>query len=174
MAIAERLEGEFLSAYDQYADAVFRHCFYKTSNRELAKDLAQQTFLKVWSYLKGGGSVQNFRAFLYQTANNLVIDWYRRSKSDSLDQLMEGGYEPSNRESDPTRRAEMSWALETLKQLDPDDQQLVTWRYVEDVSLGEMANMLGEKENNVSVRLHRAMARLKELLLDKNAHGSEV
>ncbi len=174
MVANEQQEQDFLSAYDQYADAIFRHCFYKTSNRELAKDLTQQTFFKVWSYLKEGKAVQNFRAFLYQIANNLVIDWYRRSKSDSLDQLMESGYEPSSRALDPTRQAEAGWALAMLKQLSPEDQQLITWRYVEDMSLGEMASTLGEKENNVSVRLHRAMERLKKLLLDKNDHGSEI
>lgn len=170
MATDKQSEEEFLSAYEQYADPVFRHCYYKTSNREVAKDLVQQTFLKVWSYLKEGKEVQNFRPFLYQIANNLIIDWYRRHKSDSLDQLAESGYEPTSRGPDPGKQAEFSWALQTLKQLSPDDQQLITWRYVEDISLEEMASTLGEKENNVSVKLHRALGRLKELLLDKNDH----
>ena len=167
-------ETSFLAAYDEYADAIFRYCFYKTSNRELAKDLVQQTFFKTWSYLKEGNTVDEFRSFLYRTANNLIIDWYRRSKSDSLDKMMEAGYEPSSQQAGPAEQTEVSWALAMLKRLDDEDQQLITWRFVEDISVKEIAKMLDDKENNVSVRIHRAMDRLKKLLQTNNDHGTQT
>lgn len=165
MAVLNHQEQHFLTAYDQYADAIFRYCFYKTSNREVAQDLTQQTFLKTWTYLGGGQTVLEFRPFLYRTANNLIIDWYRKSKSDSLDSLMADGYEPKSKQSDPLGQVEYAWALATLKELNEEDQQLITWRYVEDMSVKEIAAILSEKENNVSVKLHRAMGRLKKLLV---------
>ena len=157
-------EAGYLAAYDQYADSIFRYCYYKTSNRELAKDLVQQVFFKTWSYIKEGNQVDNFRPFLYRLANNLIIDWYRRSKSDSLDRIMEDGYEPRSDKFDIDKEIEAKWALSVLTQLDKSDQDLITWCYVEDISIQEIAVMLGEKENNVSVKLHRALKKLKQLL----------
>ena len=157
-------QASYLAAYDQYADSLFRYCYYKTSNRELAKDLVQQVFLKTWSYLKAGNQVDNFRPFLYRLANNLIIDWYRRSKSDSLDRMMEKGYEPRSDKFDIDTEVEVNWALSVLSQLEKSDQDLITWRYVEDIGIKEIAAMLGEKENNISVKLHRALKRLKQLL----------
>src|SRR5690349_2423271 len=57
---------EYLSAYDAYADAVFRLCYGKTSNREEAKDMTQEVFLRVWQRLESGaGDIENVRAFLF-------------------------------------------------------------------------------------------------------------
>ena len=43
-------EKQFLDIYKQNTDAIFRYCLLRVSDRELAKDLAQDTFMKVWQY----------------------------------------------------------------------------------------------------------------------------
>jgi len=158
----------FKQAYDQYAEAIFRYCYFKTSDREQALDLTQQTFLQAWSYLTGGQEVKDWRPFLYRLANNLIIDWYRRKKSESLDDLMTEGFEPKSNLPEPDQQAEFNWALKLLEQLNEDDQQLIVWRYVEDYSPPEIAKFLNDSTNNVSVRLHRALTKLKKLLAEKN------
>ncbi|OHA57717.1 MAG: hypothetical protein A2114_02460 [Candidatus Vogelbacteria bacterium GWA1_51_14] len=162
-------EQAFIKAYDQYADAIFRHCYFKTSNQELAKDLMQQTFLQAWAYTQDGKSVREWRAFLYRLANNLVIDWYRRKKADSLDQLLEEGFSPETTDAyeEPTLLAEFNLALKLLDQLDQADRDLIVWRYVEDLSIREIADLLGERGNTVSVRLHRATKKITQLVRDR-------
>jgi RNA polymerase sigma-70 factor (ECF subfamily) len=162
-------EQAFTRAYDQYADAIFRHCYFKTSNQELAKDLTQQTFLQAWAYTQNGKSVREWRAFLYRLANNLVIDWYRRKKADSLDQLLEEGFSPETTDAheEPTLLAEFNLALKLLDQLEPADRDLMVWRYVEDLSIREIADLLGERGNTVSVRLHRATKKITRLINDR-------
>src|SRR4051812_6244882 len=91
----KKVKDDFLDAYNQYADAIFRYCFYKVSNRERAADLVQDTFTKTWIYLSNGKKVANLKAFLYKTANNLIIDWFRKKKMYSLDTLEEVGFDPS-------------------------------------------------------------------------------
>ena len=49
-----QLQKEFEKAYDLYADAIFRHCYLRVSDRELAKDLMQEAFMKTWEYLASG------------------------------------------------------------------------------------------------------------------------
>lgn len=153
----------FLEAYEAHADAIFRFCFYKTNNRELAKDLTQETFLKAWTYAKKGDAIREYKAFLYRLAGNLVIDWYRKRKAESLDRLLEDGFDPPV----PAKgdlHSELDWALSTLHRLRHEDQELIIWRYIEDRSPGEIAELLQENENTVSVRLHRAVGRLKRFL----------
>ena len=103
----EPLEKDLLDAYDAYADAIFRHCYYKTSDRELAQDLTQEVFLKAWSYMQAKHPILNMRAFLYRLSDNLVIDWYRKKKSQSLDALTEQGFEPSDDSVRVEEKAEM-------------------------------------------------------------------
>ncbi|MEA1929415.1 MAG: sigma-70 family RNA polymerase sigma factor [Patescibacteria group bacterium] len=157
-------EAEFLKAYEAYADAIFRRCFFKTSDRELAKDLTQQTFLRAWTYWREGRDIENERALLYRIANNLIIDWYRQRKSESLDDLLEKGFDPVAERESTEDKAEISWALQNLSRLKEEDQELITLRFVEDMSPKDIAALKGEKENNISVRIHRALGRLRKLI----------
>ena len=158
------MEMELLRAYDAHADAIFRHCYFKTGERELAQDMTQDVFLKAWSYMQQKQQILNMRAFLYRLADNLVIDWYRKRKATSLDALVDDGFEPVSAESRAEERAEASLALAKLRELGEDDQKLITWRFVEDLSPKEIAEIVDQSENVVSVRLHRALKKLKSLL----------
>lgn len=104
------------------------------------------------------------RPFLYQLAGNLVIDWYRKHKSESLENLMDQGFDPPDLKTDNESRAELQWALANLTKLAPADRDLILWRYIEDLTPREIAEILGEKENTISVRVHRALERLRKLV----------
>ena len=160
----ESLEDILLAAHDAYSDAIFRHCYYKTGERELAQDLTQEVYLKAWSYMQAKKPIINMRAFLYKLSDNLVIDWYRKKKTQSLDALAEQGFEPADGNVRVEEKAEMELALARLNRLSADDQKLIVWRFVEDCTPAEIAGMLGVNENTVSVRLHRALKRLRELM----------
>ncbi len=158
-------ENNFLKSYDAYADAIFRFCFFKTGDRELARDLTQDTFMKTWGYLEKGNEIANMQAFLYRVASNLVIDWYRKDKTDSLDDLAEEGFDPEDNKINIKENAEVSLALDLLNKLGPDDKSLIIWRFVEGLSPKEIAEEIGNvKENVVSVRIHRALKKLRSIM----------
>jgi RNA polymerase sigma-70 factor (ECF subfamily) len=156
---------EFLEAYNQYADAIFRYCFYKTSNREKALDLVQDTYVKAWNYLKSGKKINNLKAFLYKTANNLIIDYFRKKKMTSLDQLTEAGFDPPfDKREEMFDKLDGELALKAVDLIEPIYREVIIMRYVEELSIKEIAKKLKEKENNISVRLHRGMGKLKKVL----------
>jgi len=157
-------EKQFIEAYDKYLDAIFRYCYFKTNNRELSKDLAQDTFMRAWSYLRMGNDVENIRALLYKIAGNTVVDWYRKRKHLSLDSLMETGFDPADVESAADKYSEMPIVLNKLDKLSEGDQQLIKWHYVQGLTPEEMSKNLKQNKNIVSVRTHRAVMRLKMLL----------
>jgi RNA polymerase sigma-70 factor (ECF subfamily) len=162
--IKEANEEQFVKAYDQYLEAIFRFCFFKTNNRDLSKDLAQETFMRAWRYLQMGNKVDNMRALLYKIAGNTVVDWYRKRKNQSLESLMESGFDPADPNTATDKHAEMQAVLNNVEKLSPEDQHLILWYYVEGLTAGEIANTLHQKKGTVSVKIHRAVLRLKKIL----------
>lgn len=157
-------QDEYLKAFEEFSDGIFRHCLYRVSNREVSRDLTQETFLKVWQYIVSGGEILNMKAFLYKTANNLVIDYYRKKKSDSLDVLQEDGFDPiGDSDIEIVQGAEVSQALAILQKLSEDDREILVFRFVDGLSITEIADTLGETENVVSVRIHRALQKAKNI-----------
>lgn len=157
-------KNQFLRAYDEYAQAIFRHCYFRVFNRERAKELMQETFLRTWKYIGKGQKIDNLKAFLYRTANNLIIDESRKKKESSLDKLEEEGFEPALEGSEPQDFLELKRVLKALDKVDPKYRDVVSLRYLDDLSVKEIAQLINETENNVSVRLHRALQKLKESL----------
>ncbi len=160
------INNEFLAVYDQLADPLFRHCLYKISNREKALDLVQDTFTRAWQYLSEGKKVTHLKSFIYKIANNLIIDEYRKRKSESLDSLVEEGFDPAEAESH-TRMvlsAEARIAVEGIKHLPEPYRKIMELRFISGHAINEIADLVGESENNVSVRLTRGTQKLKEIL----------
>lgn len=160
------LKKQFLSTYEEHADALFRFAFYKLSDREKAKDIVQDAFVKFWEYLRADGEVSNPKALLFRIASNAIIDNYRKHKEVSLDVLAEDGFDPGDGYKEAQQiveRADGSLALKLLNQLDEPLRHLLMLRYVDGLSVKEIAEITDERENTVSVRIHRALKELKDM-----------
>lgn len=155
---------EFLSAYDLYADAIFRHCFFKVSDREIARDLTQDVFTKTWQYISDNKPIENMKAFLYKVAGNLVIDYYRKRKTDSLDDKVEAGVQFESPAVTPGQNTDIGIALKGVEKLPEKYREIIRLRYVDDLTPGEIALITGQSENAVSVKIHRGLEKLKQIL----------
>lgn len=171
-------EESFLAAFDEHSDALFRHARFRLSNSERAADLTQETFLKAWEYARAGNEVRAWKSFLYRILNNLIIDEYRRTKEESLDTLLEDD-PPSLHERMSTGgrretedRLDDTLMIEHIKKFIPELpyglRSALTLRYIDGFSPKEIAGLLDVSENVASVRIHRAVVRLRELC--KNSH----
>src|SRR3989338_4657432 len=141
---------EFMKVYDAHVDAIFRHCYFRVFDRERARDLVQETFLKTWEYLAQGRKIENIRAFLYRVATNLIIDDSRRKKEISLEQLSESGFDPAAEEKEEiTATIDRDFLLKKLEEIDPLHCEILIMRYVDDISIKEMAKILEERENTI-------------------------
>ena len=160
-------KAKFLEAYEQYADAIFRHCYFRVFNRERAKEIMQETFMKTWEVIAGGEKIRNLRAFLYRVVNNLIIDEARKRKELSLDKLEQEGFDAPalTIQADHLENLiEIKALSQILNKLDSKDREVIVLRYLDDLSIKEAAQILGESENNVSVRLHRALGKARKIL----------
>ena len=168
-------EKTFLEAFEEHSDALFRHALFRLSDRERAYDLTQDTYLKAWDYVTGGGEVRQYKSFLYRILHNLIIDEYRKKRSTSLDELLE------NETMAPIVEAKMAEgsARETEESMDeqalfdsvrsripdlPEQYRIaLTLRFIDGLTTGEIAETVGVSENVISVRIHRGIAKLRTL-----------
>ncbi|MDE2031113.1 MAG: RNA polymerase sigma factor [Patescibacteria group bacterium] len=159
------LKKQFEEAYENYANAIYRLCIYKTSNHEQAEDLTQEVFIRYWDYVSEGGKVLNIKAFLYQTARNLIIDYYRKKKTSSLDVLQEQGFDPSADDHNRiVNESEKNIAIQIIEKLDDKYRDVVYLRLVDDMSMEEIAQTLKISTNNATVRFHRGYKQLESYI----------
>ena len=163
---ANKSERAFLVAYDSHADALFRHIYFRVHERELARDLLADTFARVWQYIQMGNDIENMRAFLYKTAHNLVIDYYRKHKDQSLDAMTESGFDPADhsRSNSTYTTAELSQFLKALDSIPNEYKEVILMRYIDDLSPEDIAQILDENTNTISVRVHRGVAMVRKEL----------
>ncbi len=165
------LKKQFAKMYVDEADSIYRFCLLRTSDKEVALDIMQESFLSFWEVVAAGRvEVHRGRAFLFTIARNRIIDWYRRKKAVSLDALAEAAetdIEVFMESEDGKAQIEMSHEARALlgkiRDLDATYQQAVYLRYVEDLRPKEIAQILGVTVNVVSVRLHRGLKQLRKV-----------
>jgi RNA polymerase sigma-70 factor, ECF subfamily len=160
-------EQAFLQAYDELADPLFRLCYFRLYDRELALDAVQESFKKVWIYIQKGKKVKNLKALLYQTTRNHIVDTARKQKHRNhlpLEELTAAGQEPGSTEHEQIMvNAELSQVRSLMDELDAQYREIFLLRHVEEYSPKEIAELLGLSPNVVSVRLHRAAKQIQTL-----------
>lgn len=160
---------QFVSLYESQSDVVFRYCYLRTSHREVALDITQDAFMRCWNSMQKDTSITNHRAFLFTCARNLIIDWYRKKKSTSLDAMMDAEDEeffvpePNTHRADIEMGAEARYLISKIRELERPYQQPVYLRFIEDLSPKDIAAIMGESVNVISVRISRGIEKLRKI-----------
>ena len=165
-----RLEKIFEKAYAENADSLFRFALYRVSDKEQAIDIVEDAYLRFWQTLQKE-PVEEPRALLYKISRNLVIDWYKKKKSIPL-QSFPGEFENGETYMDMFEGnltgvdvlLEARLAIEKIATLEPIYREAVYLRYVEELTPKEIAEILGESANVISVRINRGANLLKSKL----------
>ena len=152
--------------YDTYADRIYRHIYYRTSNVEDARDLTQEVFLKAWQGLPKYRRMKTpFLGWLFTISHNRVIDYYRTKKDHAYlnnETIMEG------QEKSPDRLIEDQFDQQEVRRailhLPEDQQQVVLMSFIEGFEYSEIAAALNKSEGNIRVIVHRALKRMREIL----------
>ncbi len=158
----------FAALYERHVDRVYRHAFYYMGARADAEDVAQQTFLRAWQAIgRYRRSDAPILAWFLTIAGRTAISQLRRARE--LPGDLSQREEPAD--DDPqdliARRDSCDHVREAVLQLSPDRQQVIVLRFIEGLSIAEVAAALGKTENNVSVVQHRALKDLRRKLSTK-------
>lgn len=161
------IHNSFQDFYHEHADSLFRFCMTKVRDRHIAVDLVQESFINLWDYIcKQGalGAVSYPKALLYRIARNAIIDWSRKKKAASLDMLVEAGIDFShttNLNEEHMTQDDLQTLLHIIETLAEPYRDALIMRYIDGLSVSEIAEITGETTNLISVRIHRALEKLR-------------
>jgi len=158
----------------QYEYRLYRYLFYLTGNPETARDLFQETWLRVLARGHQYDGMSRFDSWLFSIARHLVIDASRRRKMDSLDELLDlvpGGAAREPRSSDEAsplaeyENTELAARLSSiLARLPAVYREVLLLRFQEELSLKEIADIIHVPLATVKSRLYRGLGTARELL----------
>lgn len=165
---------EFLAAYDQYADALFRHAYFRLYDTDRARDLVQEAYCRAWVYCSSPDKqVTHLRALLYRILNNLIVDETRKKRPTSLDALVEQGFAvPDEDHASAETLAAVHEVLDICATLDDKHRQAIIMRYVDGLSPKEISEITGESENVISVRIYRGVRKVRERLMPTDSDSA--
>src|SRR5689334_6149098 len=165
---------EFVALYDRHSREVWALAYARWMDADLARDVAQEAFLRLWKSWEDGETILNPRAWLLRVARNLAEDFakssFRRNGTQPPEQLNGvHGHEPLP--LDRLEREESFARLRTLiGELPESDRVLLTLRYAFDYDAQRIADILGINTTAVHMRLSRARQRLAQKLTAEGVH----
>ena len=165
----------FGALYDHYQPQIYRFLFLKVAGREEAEDLTHQVFLNAWlgipRYKHRGFP---FSSWLYQIARNQVVDHYRaRREAVSLEGIDPEAFADRFSEEDLDKNLEVERAIGTIRSLKQEYQDVLILRFVEDLSVKEVASMMDKSEGAIKLLQHRALKILREKLGESHPESLE-
>lgn len=156
---------QFDTLYDQYVDRIFAYAMRELRERDTAKEITAITFEKALKALpKYEQRGVSFGAWLYRIAHNEIQN--QRKRAARQRPLFDRFRSKQNVERTVEKREQLASVRVALGKLRQRDQDILRLHYDEELSAAEIAVVLNCSVDNVYVRLHRALNRLRKRVQD--------
>jgi RNA polymerase sigma-70 factor (family 1) len=163
--LIEGNEHAFKTLYERYGETIFRLVLKYLASEELARDISQEILIKIWEKRDALKGVQNFQAYLLQTARNQAIDVLRAvSRSDiAKGEIARQFYKNNTCFDDETlHRDYKSFIQRTVDSLPARAKEVFLLCREEGRSYDEIAAALGISRNAVRNSMHLALHKFRE------------
>ena len=172
-AVAQGGQDGLESLMGRYQNDIFRFCVHYLKDVERAKELTQETFIRVYTASSRFDPARKFKPWVLCIARNLCLNEIKRKRTvpmesleeyaetrqrDSKEVLRTAGESPDEAAMSEERRQLLEKALETLKD---DAREIVLLRFFQRKSAREIAEIVGSTEGAVRTKLHRILMSLR-------------
>ncbi len=173
-ALAEGEQSALEGLMDRFQNDIFRFCLHYLRDVERARDLTQETFIRVYTASSRFDESRKFKPWLLCIARNLCLNELKRRKTvpmesfeeyasapraDAAQVLRAGNPRPDEHAISDERLRVLSQALETLSE---EAREIVTLRFFQRMSAKEIGEIVGSTEGAVRTKLHRILAGLRQ------------
>ena len=149
--------------FDRYGNKIYRYIYFRVKNKEIAEDLASQSFLKTWEFILAGKTINQLKPFIYRTARNLIIDYYRSRDKEELPLLYtENEADESICNIDPDKNIDKELLEKLLTTLPDEQREIIILRYIEDLSIKEISKITDKSAGNIRIIIHRSIKELRK------------
>lgn len=178
LRIREVLKGD-QNAYGEivelYKDKVFQLCYRMLGNRHEAEDIAQEAFIRAYVNIARFNMELKFSTWIYRIATNLCIDRIRKKKPDFyLDAEVSGTdgltmysqvAAETNLPEEDLESIELQEAIQrAISKLPEKYRTVIVLKYIEELSLNEISEILDMPLGTVKTRIHRGRESLRQQL----------
>lgn len=149
---------------DKYKSYAYTIALKIVENRPEAEEAAQDAFIKAFHYLKGFNRQAKFSTWLYRIVFNTAISYKRKNKQ-QFQSIENSIVEYSVKaDSEIEKEDKQIFVSQAMNKLNEADKLAIQLYYIKEFSLDEVAEMMGQNENTIKVRIHRARQRLADEL----------
>ncbi|MFC1407512.1 ECF subfamily RNA polymerase sigma factor, BldN family [Streptacidiphilus cavernicola] len=154
--------------YDHYSDTVYRYIYYRVGSKATAEDLTSETFLRA---LRRIGTFtwqgRDFGAWLVTIARNLVADHFKSSRfrlEVTTGEMLDSNETERSPKDAVLESLSNAALLDAVHRLNPQQQECLTLRFLQGLSVAETARIMGKNEDSIKTLQQRAVRALSRLL----------
>jgi len=152
----------FENIYKTYWQKVFRICMGYVNNTDSAKDLAQETFIKIWQQLPKFRNDSSIGTWIFRIATNTCL---RQIQKDSKMPKSELPPEIKEETSEVSIEKDLQFLYQCISEL-PEIERIIISLELEDINQKEIAKIVGLSEGNIRVKIHRIKEKLTRKFKD--------
>lgn len=163
----------FADLYDLYSQKIYAFVISRVRHKQIAEDILQETFVKVWKALPQFKNEGNFSAWVYRIATNCMNDHFRKIMAKPEALALEEEFIIEDKAAKPDEEFDISLTevtmQEALNQLPLTYRQVLTLRFKEGLSAQDTGQAI--KKSSIAVRLiqYRALKKLRIIINDNYA-----
>jgi len=162
----EAIQQEIVDAFERYYDDVYRYVAYRVSDRDVAEEIASETFIRlVDTARKEKFPGDRIKGWLFVTASHIIGDHFRSLYKNNEIEIAE---DLSDNKTDIQKQVEgnetRNALLRNINKLTDEQREVLNYRFNLDYSIEETANIMGKNENAIKQLQFRALGALKKLM----------
>lgn len=162
----------FAVLVDRYKDMIFTLAIKMVKNREIAEEVSQDTFIKIFNSLSKFKGDSKFSTWIYKIAYNTCLDYLKKNKKEEhnvvIDELKGCVVKTTTNAlsilEDQERKQDIQYCLNLLPS---EESFLLTLFYFEDQNLNEIGKIMDISANNVKIKLYRSRKKLAVILKEQ-------
>ncbi len=154
----------YAELFEKHGPSIRKYLVIKLPTQAEVDDVLSSVFEKGWKYFTSN-KVEFPNALFRTIARNLIADYYQRRGPEQI-QIEEVEYRISDegKGADQIEAAsELIFLKKALKKLREDHQDILTMRFMDQMSISEISEMIGKTDNNTRVIIHRATKALRDV-----------
>jgi RNA polymerase sigma factor (sigma-70 family) len=147
-----------------YKRRVFAFAYYYLKNKADAEDVSQEVFWRVFNYIKKFDTDKKFFSWIYAIEMNVIKGSFKNKKN-KIVEVSEDFFEQISFNDNSLLSTEDKIVLfNAIDKLEDDEKNLLFLKYMEDLSIKEIADAFELSEDNIKVKIFRAKEKLQKII----------
>ena len=161
LIINQKQSDYFQYLYLRYSPVVYNKCISLANDKDIAKDLTHDIFLKVFLNLSSFKGKSKFSTWLYSITYNFCIDFLKKERNqiETVEEIIDITDQEDEAYEKQLLEIKVDKLQQVLNSISIENKTILLMKYQDDYSIKEMQEMLGLSESAVKMRIKRAKAK---------------